>query len=1583
MNEIISPLSSMSYTNKDFTNIYEELLDLVKELTQKWDPSISNESDPGVILLKLNALIADKCNYVTDKGVLECFPLSVTQMSNARQLYEQLGYYMHWYQSATTTVTIRWIGPALEGKTVTIPAFAKITDAESSIIYTLIGVHDGGVGDVTLKCDGAAGNDVVCDVIQGIPATYQIGSSSLITVANLDYNNRLYFTAQNVAENGIYITNVNANNFSVWQKKDNLHLENFGNTFYKFGVLPDESNCYIEFPEDADTIFGEGINVLYITSAGDAGNIKANTLVKLYDELNADIDGELYGLSEKNISIKNTSAAINGSNYEEINDAYNSYKKTIGTFNTLVTLRDYINAIVNSGLCNNGFVCDRNNDIQSTYRVISSINNIDQNINYIEDDLEEDLTAFSLKFYVLRYAINTDTFATNKQSFDMLTNDSPVLSHIKAYIEDEKTLCHDYNKLIAATSSSPHVCYFKNICPIRCTIIAQTKLTANQRIEVKENIQKALYSQLNSSDIEFGVEIPYETVYNIILNADSRIKNVSLNNLVYTTQAARYHSGEVLTYDGNAWYNERYEQIDPSYYGYHPSGAVATATLTIPDYIDYEYINGDYYDAIDFCSNTLEVDSETNTSYYRLDYVKEYARTEEYEGTVFIDADKYYAKVGFDKCYEPFELTSNRDGSMWVWPDGYVTKANLESQYGISFASDAVFHDGDKIKIRLSYGHQVRDDIYAKSALAGITPFFVKDTSFEYKMNQYADKVISNISAIQGNAYIEFNNPTTENPIANIYTLRTHEGIQLYAPNLLETANYSNYVKFEYRIRNDISANTCYQLMADEYLALYWTETDDIEGLTYKYFVYGYGAIICPSFVMEGHHGDIPTNIVDNASYHMLDLDTTNNHYATSVTTNNIAPIEAAKQIKNLVSSSHLLSGSKKISIKVVNEFNITASSGYSLYWLLNETVNENYYVLFAEGETSRILESGEYLIYTNIYKTDYEVLGTGTLLTRIGDTSEWRVSALNASDVLNNGMSALDSYWFTISGDDVLTVTENQFINIGSGCTVKIESVDPVKMYDVGIVAKNVSDNVITPTPYAFWSVDGEHNTPGLEVWKSNTNYQAANATYTFVYDSSDSKWYWGQEEISLDELGIEILNSHVPSNGEKIQVTNNFSYKITFNNDRHRIYVPADAVSESGVFSLSDFKISYQEEKSDDWIDVNDIDLSTSSGWNGRSLFSIGIDSTTEQYVLSNQSITYNVKDDNETNYVIQGSNMMYTEPIYKFENITDIPSDYVLSVSRKYLEYYGTGLHVFNCIAVDSNNDTYRYTTWENEYGDELSASGLELLISFSSEFKSNAHFIVGSKIYVCANLYYPTVLLGSQNVNVSGATKKSTYEYNFTDDGNLITEYLSMYEFGKYLSIPNKVVYTTSGMVSVTVPSTGIIPVVPFSLPVGDYILPITHNQTDITSLKIYLDTVDENNVITSGNALVEMYADEDKSGVDYSELAVPKNHYLALTLTEEMSASSYVLRIECTGHTTDFVLNIGNCYPYSKPKNLSTSDFNRIEHLISILDSKHVFDYVIQSDSTMITDPISAESFNNTSHIYNPFTICELSTISVS
>ena len=56
-------LTNMSYTNKSFQDVYEEMLNLAEKISYRWNPKESNESDPGVVLLKLCAILADKLNY--------------------------------------------------------------------------------------------------------------------------------------------------------------------------------------------------------------------------------------------------------------------------------------------------------------------------------------------------------------------------------------------------------------------------------------------------------------------------------------------------------------------------------------------------------------------------------------------------------------------------------------------------------------------------------------------------------------------------------------------------------------------------------------------------------------------------------------------------------------------------------------------------------------------------------------------------------------------------------------------------------------------------------------------------------------------------------------------------------------------------------------------------------------------------------------------------------------------------------------------------------------------------------------------------------------------------------------------------------------------------------------------------------------------------------------------------------------------------------------------------------------------------------------------------------------------------------
>ena len=193
-----NPLSNISYTNKDFNSIYVELLDLVKKLTYKWDPSISNESDPGNILIKLNAIIGDKNNYNIDKNVLENFPETLTQDISARSLYKQLAYNMSWYQAATTDIFFKWCGIDKYKLTdtsgnINIPKFQLVCDANSEFVYTVL-------EPVTLSKWQPTQS---VKAIEGIINTLSFNGQDYVEISNLDHNNRIYFDEHNIAENGI------------------------------------------------------------------------------------------------------------------------------------------------------------------------------------------------------------------------------------------------------------------------------------------------------------------------------------------------------------------------------------------------------------------------------------------------------------------------------------------------------------------------------------------------------------------------------------------------------------------------------------------------------------------------------------------------------------------------------------------------------------------------------------------------------------------------------------------------------------------------------------------------------------------------------------------------------------------------------------------------------------------------------------------------------------------------------------------------------------------------------------------------------------------------------------------------------------------------------------------------------------------------------------------------------------------------------------------------------------------------------------------------------------------------------------
>lgn len=518
-------ISNKSYTNKDFQDIYPEILSIANKLSERWKPQSSNESDPGIVLLKLLGFMGDKLNYNIDKNVLECFLPSATQMSSVRNLCELGGYSPRYYQSAKTDISILYQGSQLgEKDSFSLKPFETIfKDADDTKHYVLLET-------ITVSKNTHTES---APVIEGELIELTVAGVSKITPEFLDDNNRIYFPEQMVAENGIFVreyVDSGLNTSELWSQVSNLNTVAPGNTCYKFGYDSIQQLPYIEFPKDIFELIGEGLSIKYIRTTGSQGNISAGFLTQLaspgeiYSSGGVKIYPEQGDSSEDKVVlvISNQSSTVTGKDPETIDEAYNSFKKTVGTFDTLVTCRDYANYIYNlvdneGNTVSNIQVTDRRTDYNYANRIVTFTEQ-GQAVNN-KPDLEK-ITPFDLCLYPLR-PINT---LYNSETYINSFSPLPNTSYIESSVEGTQSISHNFKQL-----SDNDIFAFKAMYKLNIKIVTKYKVNTYEQMEIKQNVRDALYKNFNSRELDYGYEIPYDSLVRVIESADPRIKTIILD----------------------------------------------------------------------------------------------------------------------------------------------------------------------------------------------------------------------------------------------------------------------------------------------------------------------------------------------------------------------------------------------------------------------------------------------------------------------------------------------------------------------------------------------------------------------------------------------------------------------------------------------------------------------------------------------------------------------------------------------------------------------------------------------------------------------------------------------------------------------------------------------------------------------------------------------------------------------------------------------------------------------------------------------------------------------------------------------
>ena len=1037
-------LSSMSYTSKDFGALYPELLDLAKRLTNSWNPATSNESDPGVVLLKEAAFIGDHNNYNIDKNILENFLPSATQDKSVRNICEMNGYVPRYYISATGDVSFKYTFSDDEPvRQFTIPRFTiTVTNADKTVTYTqaedlTILVDDEIVssGDSSIWCS--------CKFIEGTIQTVTVNDSSVITLANLDDNNRLYLPEVAIAQNGVYVNYANESLTEDWVQDNYALTKPLGTRVYKLDYDSDVGLPYLEFPSDIASLINDGLTVRYISTSGAYGNIEYGALTSIAGPSNI-VENDYTHASDQ-FEVKNTTSFLNGKDPETIDEMYQSFKKTVGTFESLVSCLDYSNYIYqlmknDSPLVSNVYVTDRRSDYNKSLNVVTydsygtykenlslkqnnshikyhatipaapvdgdcwvdnnkliiRINGVNKDASVIDitefTTLTEAMTPFDLAIYALSaylvqdYSINDKSRALNNSFKPASTT---TLRTIKSSIEDVKCLSHTYKD-----PTTDDIFCFKNFAPLSISIKPYSRVSKTAGDEIINNICKSISDNYNARMVEFGENIDTTKLKEIIIASDSRIRDVDLQPINYKTYAMKANGSEVELMTNTTLLIDLIAKNVL---------AGRVCLFNIDNSFKYEFGQSEgSIHKVNSISSELSVNITPN-AVANVDNSK--TTTSRYSITSDGSNISYYLSA------------PSRGAGM--------STAYRELQYGDIFQLGESTVDGTKIYdtfvIKYTENNKVVLNTYQ----------YVPDMSTTYKISFIPDELVSgSLNNVEyepkeekrqftslntkGRLIIEISSvdSSTDSTDVNLdnYVLKDNENIQIIYPNYYSDKTYSVYVNYRFISTNPaakIRANEEHVLKDDEKLVLQYTN----EGTTYTDII-NPKEIVKSSFDISvtdslASSGVRKTWVDDNGISH-------NNEVFRTLTSNQT--ISTRVQLSTTLNNSNII-----------------------CYWIVDENLAHEHR-LFEKGATTKILGPSEYFIYANVNSNnsllDIMILGAGTRLDRTG-------SNISSED-------ALDIWLNTEAGISIETIS-----TYGSSASISWKKIN-FKRYPISITEMN-----------------------------------------------------------------------------------------------------------------------------------------------------------------------------------------------------------------------------------------------------------------------------------------------------------------------------------------------------------------------------------------------------------------------------------------------------------------------------------------------------------------------------------------------
>lgn len=335
----MADLNKSRYTHRDYDSIKSDLINAIPSLTQEW--TSKEESDPGIVLIKLISMFGDTLSYNVDKMALELYLSTVTQRKNCSKILRLLGYKMSWYISGKVVAQCSLTKKEDDqGNPIDIVIRPYVTTFRSGdIIYTAV-PSAAGAGDIAVN---SVDTPVRVNLVQGEARSVKFDYSNLV-------NNRFYLADNNVDQSNLLLVYGSSR---VCTLVDNLYLATDDlNVSYEFDV-DEYDRPYIELVNYWEDILGttarsDKFTLTYFTSLGASGNVAQNALQEVtglaegkseYLKISHSSNNNEFITEDSETLIDENNVV--GKDPQTVEDARKEAAKYVFTHDTLVTADDF------------------------------------------------------------------------------------------------------------------------------------------------------------------------------------------------------------------------------------------------------------------------------------------------------------------------------------------------------------------------------------------------------------------------------------------------------------------------------------------------------------------------------------------------------------------------------------------------------------------------------------------------------------------------------------------------------------------------------------------------------------------------------------------------------------------------------------------------------------------------------------------------------------------------------------------------------------------------------------------------------------------------------------------------------------------------------------------------------------------------------------------------------------------------------------------------------------------------------------------------------------------------------------------